>query len=164
MELVTEKRPRNDAEDRDYYSQVTAIDFTDDPGRTIQEPTEDADINVLMKRMGVKDGSALPYFENPRGLYGDFTDMPEDPVELAEMLRQGNLAFMRIPAAVRQRYATPEELFDWMADNDNYDEAVKLGLLEPKKTPPVSSSTSSVKEPLVPSTKTPPKETDNATS
>lgn len=147
-----EFRPRNNREDQAYHGAITAIDFKDDPGMTIQEPTEDADINVLMRRMGVKDGSALPYFPNARALYGDFTEFPEDPVELADMLHQGELAFLRLPAAVRQRYRTPEELFTWMSNNDNYEEAVKLGLLEAKETQ-VSPSTSSVKEPLVPEPK-----------
>ena len=145
-------RPRYDEGDREAHDAITKIeDFG--PGRTLQEPAEDADINVLMARMGVKDGSQLPYFDNPRALYGDFSEMPTDPVELADILHQGELAFMRIPASVRQRYRTPEELFAWMEDSSNYDEAVKLGLLAPrppKTTPVVSSSTSSDKEPLVP--------------
>ena len=146
-------RPRYDAGDMEHHSELTAIDFTDDPGLTIQEAAQDADINVLMKRMGVKDGSALPYFPNPRALYGDFSEIPTDPVEIAEMIRLAQEQFMTIPAEVRQRYQTPEELFRFMNDDRNYDEAVKLGLLEkprPKTTPPVSSSTSSDKETLVP--------------
>lgn len=152
-------RKRYDDEENKAVGDLEAISFIGDPGRTLQEPAEDADINVLMKRMGVKDGSALPYFQNPRALYGDFSVWPDDPVELANIMREGQLAFLRIPAAVRQRYSTPEELFAFMNDEKNYEEAVKLGLLAKKpdviKTPLdtlvekmdtfVSSSTSSVK-------------------
>lgn len=159
---------RNDAVARFSH---TAIDFTNDPGRTLQEPAQDADINILMKRMGLKDGSALPHWDNPRLIYGDFSEWPTDPVEIADMMHNANLAFMRLPAAIRQRYSTPEELFRFMNDDANYDEAVKLGLLE-RKIPPadtpidtlvkkidtlVSSSTSSDKEPLVPTPKGAPK-------
>lgn len=147
-------RPRHNHKDEADYEDRTALDCTGDPGMTLQEPAEDADINVLMKRMGVKDGSALPYFANPRALYGDLSEMPDDPVELAEIMRQGELAFMRIPASVRQRYRNPEELFAWMNDDSNYEEAVKLGLLERKETHEVSPSTSSVKETLVPPSST----------
>lgn len=160
-------RKRWDFVAHEQVGQEAAIDFSDDPGLTLQEPAEDADINVLMKRMGVTDGSQLPYFPNPRALYGDFSEMPDDPVEMAELMRQGELAFMRIPAEVRQRYRNPQELFEWMENDDNYEEAVKLGLLEKKEAPAkseiaelndtlkafgskVSSSTSSDKEPLVP--------------
>lgn len=152
----------DDAQDKK-YGRLTAIDFTADPGRTIQEPKEDADINILMKRMGVKDGSALPHFSNPKAMYGDFSEMPSDPVEIAAMMRAGELAYLRLPAELRQRYQTPEQLFNFMNNNENYDEAVKLGLLEKREEPRkgplealgdkidtlVSSSTSSDKEPLV---------------
>lgn len=164
-------RPRNNAKDQAYHGELTAIDCSDDPGRTLQEPAEDADINILMKRMGVKDGSELPHFSNPKAMYGDFSDAPTEPQEIADILYQGQLAFMRIPAAIRQRYATPEDLFAWMSDDANYDEAVKLGLLakkEPPKPSPidtltekldklVSSSTSSDKAALVPNAEQPPK-------
>lgn len=136
--------------------QLTAIDFTGDPGKTVQEPAEDADINILMQRMGVRDGGVLPHFDNPQMFYGDFTNLPDTPQEMADILYHGELAFRRLPATVRQRYRTPEELFTFMNDPENYDEAVKIGLLAkkvPTKAPDdtvVSSSTSRVKEPLVP--------------
>lgn len=143
----------------------SAIDFTGDPGKTLQEPKEDADINILMKRFGVKDGSALPYFTSPKAMYGvDFSEFPTDPQAIADMMHEGQLAFMRLPADLRQRYQTPEALFKFMEQPDNYEEAVKLGLLERRQKAQespldrlvnkldtlVSSSTSSDKEPLVP--------------
>ena len=156
-------RTRYNEEENTYFAATTAIDFTGDPGKTLQEPAEDADINILMKRMGVKDGSQLPYFPDARAIYGDFSEMPTDPVEIADMMHEANLAFLRIPAAVRQRYRSPEELFQFMNNPENYDEAVKLGLLEKKEQVKpdkmdvlidkidtmVSSSTSRDKESLV---------------
>lgn len=128
-------------------------DFTNDPGLTVQHPKEDTDINILMERMGVKDGSKLPYFTNPMAIYGDFSQLPTDPTEVAQILHDGELAFMKLPAKLRQRFENTEALFAFMNDNENYDEAVRIGLLEKPKTPaprPVSTSTSSDKEPLVP--------------
>lgn len=150
-------RPRHNEADQEKYGELTALDFSNDPGRTLKEPAQDADINVLMARMGVKDGSQLPHFTSPRALYGDFSGLSDDPVEFAQAIHDGNIAFMKLPAKIRQRFENAEELFQWMSDNDNYDEAVRLGLLERPKTPapgPVSSSTSSDKEPLVPSSTT----------
>lgn len=129
-------RKRNDDAENKYEGDLVAIDCSDDPGRTLQEPTEDADINILMKRMGLKDGSALPYFQNPHALYGDFSEMPDDPTEVANIIHDGQVAFMKIPANIRQRYSTPEELFKFMNNNDNYEEAVKIGLLAPKPKEP----------------------------
>lgn len=134
-------RRRYDHDQNEQIGHNTAIDFTNDPGKTIQEPTEDADINILMKRMGVKDGSALPHFQNARALYGDFSETPSDPVDLANMMRAGELAFMRLPATIRARYHTPEQLFHFMNDNENYDEAVKLGLLEKRPAAPPAAVT-----------------------
>ena len=135
-------RPRYDKKD----DQV--ITFDHDPGSTLQEPAEDADINILMARMGVKDGSQLPYFQNPRAIYGDFSEIPQDPTEAAELIRTAQENFMTIPAKVRQQFRTPDELFQFMNNDDNYDRAIELGLLAPRA--PVSSSTSSDKETLVP--------------
>jgi hypothetical protein len=160
-------RPRHNDKDQEKWGAHTAIDFTGDPGKTLQEPADDADINILMKRMGVTDGSQLPYFQNPRAMYGDFTEVPTDPTELANMVRAAELEFMMIPAEIRQRYRGPEDLFNYLNNPENYDEAVKLGLLAERETPPksqidtlvekidtlVSSSTGSDKEKPVPPSK-----------
>ena len=155
-----EVRPRHDASDKEYYGALTALDFTGIRSLTLQAPKADTDINILMARMGYKDGSVLPHFHDPKALYGDFSEWPTDPVQLADMMYQGELAFRRLPAELRKRYETPEQLFNFMNDPKNYDEAVKLGLLAQKPKPEpdkfdkllekmdtlVSSSTSSDKE------------------
>lgn len=127
-------RTQNDTDhDNDVVGKLTAIDFTYDPGRTIQEPAQDADINVLMKRMGVKDGSVLPHFSRPQMLYGDFSLLTDDPVELAEIMRLGAIEFQKLPATLRNRFeGSPEKLLSFMNDDANYEEAVELGLLAPK--------------------------------
>lgn len=135
-----------DQTENDYYDEITAIDCTGDPGMTVQAPAEDLDINVIMKRFGVKDGSVLPYWTDPKAIYGDFTQMPEDPVEAQELLRQGELAFMRLPADIRQNFRSGAHLAEWLNDDTNIPEAIKIGLLDAR----VSTSTSSDKEPLVP--------------
>jgi hypothetical protein len=129
----------------------TAIDFTGDPGMTRQEPAEDSDINVLMKRMGVTDGAVLPYWQSPRALYGDFSEFPQDPTELANIMRDADVRFMTLPADIRERFNNPAGLLKFMENPKNIDEAVRMGLLV-KRTPenPVSLSTGSDKEPPVP--------------
>lgn len=134
-----------------YYDEITAIDFTDDPGLTLQAPAEEQDINVIMKRFGVKDGSRLPYWTDPGAIFGDFSEMPTDPVEAAEYLRQGQIGFAALPAEIRTRFEDGPQLYNWLQDGANTQEAIRLGLLaqpEPDATA-VSSSTSSDKGPLV---------------
>jgi len=161
-----------DTDENEYYDKLTQIDCTGDPGMTLQAPTEEQDINVIMKRFGIKDGSVLPRWQDPQALYGDFTEIPTDPVEAAEYIRRGEVAFATLPATIRTRFDSGARLFNWLTDPKNEDEAVTLGILERKKTPPVpplvwdnwkkfmgeqssvSSSTSSDKEPLVPTPST----------
>lgn len=118
----------------------TEIDFTGDPGKTIQEPTEDCDINVMMKRMNVKDGSTLPYWDRPGQLYDvDLSDLPDDPTTINNIMRAGELKFMALPAEIRGRFENdPAKLYTFLNDDKNVDEARKLGLLaapEPPKQP-----------------------------
>lgn len=166
MQILKWRNPY-DEEENHQYGLLTSIDMHGDPGMTLQAPAEEQDINVIMKRFGITDGSALPRWHDPLALYGDFTNIPTDPVETAELLRQGEIEFAKLPAEVRRQFDSGAHLFNWIQDPNNQDEAIKLGLMT--KTPPaaaslddvqaslqqlVSSSTSSDKEPLVPTTYT----------
>lgn len=126
---------------------MAAIDFKGDPGKTKQEPAEDADINVLMKRFGVTDNSEMPNFANPNAIWGDFSEFPTNPIDAMNAIRHANLEFMRLPADIRMEFETPANLYNWMANPRNKEEAIRIGLLE-KATPTsaVSPSTGSVKE------------------
>lgn len=149
-----------DEKENDKMDAATQIDFTGDPGMTLQAPAEEQDINVIMKRFGITDGSRLPYWNDPNAIFGDFSELPTDPVEAQEMLRQGQLAFLRLPADVRKHFESGAHLYNWLQDPNNREEAIKMGLLETPTVPRpemVSTSTSSDKESLVPPS-TPPKE------
>lgn len=161
------RNPYNQDEN-ELYDEITAIDFTGDPGMTLQAPAEEQDINIIMKRFGVKDGSKLPYWTDTKAVYGDFSELPADPVEAAEIFRQGQLQFATLPADIRRKFENGPELYNWLQDPRNGAEAVKLGLLTPRPAQPatldtlasklddlkvVSTSTSSDKEPLVQTSK-----------
>lgn len=149
------RNPYDEKENLD-YDEYTKVDFSNDPGLTMQAPAEEQDINVIMKRFGVTDGSRLPRWEDPNMIYGDFSEVPTDPVEAQEMLRQGDVAFMTLPADIRARFESGAKLYNWLTNEKNREEAITLGLLAkptPKET--VSTSTSSDKEPLVPPSKIP---------
>lgn len=140
MSPITWRNPYDQTEN-DYYDQITAKDYSKDPGMTLQAPAEEQDINVIMKRFGVKDGSVLPRWQDPNALYGDFSEMPRDPVEATEYLRQGEVAFMTLPADVRTRFGSGAKLYEWMLDRRNAPEAVKLGLLREVKKEPAPTLT-----------------------
>jgi hypothetical protein len=138
-----------DQEENDRVAKEGMIDCTNDPGTTQQAPAEEQDINVIMKRFGVKDGSVIPYWPDPNAMFGDFSEMPQDAVEAAEYIRRGEVAFMTLPATLRRKFDSGAQLHNWLHNPENLDEAVTLGLLERRE---VSSSTSSDKVPLVPPT------------
>lgn len=144
----------NDEEHLQNMLDATAIDFSHDPGMTRQEPAEDADINVLMKRMGLDDGGRLPYFNNPDAMWGvDLSSIENDPVLIHNAMLHAQEIFMTIAADVRQKFTGPADMYQYLADPANREEATKLGLLKfNDTTSAVSSSTGSVKEPPVPTT------------
>lgn len=137
-----------DEEENKYYDNLVVIDCKKegDEGMTLQAPTEEQDINVIMKRFGVKDGSILPRWHDPNAMYGDFTGLPADPVEAAEYLRQGEVAFASLPADIRVRFQTGAKLYNWLQDDNNLPEAIKLGILEqlPEKAPQAPGDTTGV--------------------
>lgn len=102
-----------------------------------QQGAPDADLNVLMDRMGLKDGSVLPAtlgVTDPR-YYGDFTDMPTDLREALDRVHTAEELFNALPAKLRNRFSNdPLSLYNWVNDASNLDEAIKLGLLARRET------------------------------
>lgn len=139
----------------DTTREASGIDFKNSPSMTLQEHTEDADINVIMQRFGIKDGSVLPYWPAANGIYGDLTEFPQDPTEIANIMRDAQLRFAMLPATIRQRYPTPEALFDFLSDPDNEPEARKYGLLEEKAPEPPKPEIVPPKAPEAPKTPDP---------
>lgn len=103
----------------------------EDESLTMQD-APDADLNALVARMGINDGSLLPGMQlgvaDPR-FYGDFTDMP-DLRSALDRLHDAEYKFADLPATIRNRFRNdPYELHAWVSDPQNLEEAVKLGLL-----------------------------------
>ena len=98
--------------------------------KTRPEFTAEANINQIMGRYQRTGQLPMvsrkqPYFEDVSQL-GDFKEM-------AEKVQRGREAFNSLPAAVRARFKNnPAELFQFVADDSNYQEAIKLGLIEKK--------------------------------
>lgn len=144
------RNPYDEDENR-FYDDLTTIE-TPGPSMTLQAPAEEQDINILMKRMGVKDGSRLPRWEDPSAIYGDFTELPSDPVEAAEFLRLGNNEFMMLPAEVRRNFDSAAHLYNWLQDSNNRDRAIEMGLLD-KPQPTIIPQVRIIPEPVTDDTK-----------
>lgn len=131
-----------DAKER-LATDISDFSYTERDAAVVQQQyTEDVDLNVMMKRMGVKDGAVIPPF-----FHESITaDMFRDTTEIQELgfrgamdhVREASAAFDALPAALRRRFGySPAELMAFLNDPENNDEAVKLGLLNrmPDKLP-----------------------------
>lgn len=104
-----------------------------DVGRTQQEFAEETDINEIVRRFGLT--GQLP--DSPRlPQYGDFTDVTDFSSAMLAV-RKAEEGFMELPAELRARFANdPQRLMEFLADEANRDEAVKLGLVNAEVKPP----------------------------
>lgn len=104
------------------------------PSRAKQSFKDECDINVIMRHWN-RTGHLLHKNEaQPR--YGDFSTV-DDFQAAQNIVIQANEAFLALPAAVRDRmHNSPAELLRFVADADNLEEAIELGLVDkPEETP-----------------------------
>lgn len=115
--------------------------FDDEPSMTKQSFREESDINSIMARYAqtgylvdpLKPSSVKPSF-------GDFGSVP-DFHHAQEVLARSYELFDALPANVRARFANdPAVLLEFLSDESNRDEAVKLGICSPVEVPDVSVS------------------------
>lgn len=98
----------------------------EDPSLTVQSFSEDADINVLARRFGLTEIPFAPVDENT---IVDTTEFP-DLRAILEARRSAANHFANLPIKIRKRFRnSPEELWNFLQDPENADEAVRLGLL-----------------------------------
>lgn len=101
-----------------------------DPTMTDQSFADQCDVNNIV-RTYEKTG-VLPHTTRLVGHYMDTLEVGSYEESLQKVL-DANDSFMRLPAKIRDRFANdPAKLIEFMADENNYDEGVKLGLVEQK--------------------------------
>lgn len=106
--------------------------INNEPSLTQQQFAEECDINVITARY-LKQGLPPPVLSNP--IWDDFTAV--DFQDMQNKVLEAKSAFAALPAKVRRRFQESEYLLlKFLEDPDNYDEAVKLGLIEKKEEKP----------------------------
>lgn len=123
--------------------------YCEEPSLTIQAEKDECDINQIIAR--VAKGQDLSHVNQRVAQYGDFSNVPDYQSSL-ELVKNANGFFMAMSPEVRERFNNdPGQMLKFMQNADNYDEAVKLGLVIPKKveTPPAAAPEGS-KEPSNP--------------
>lgn len=104
----------------------------EEPSMTDASHGEDADINVIMNRF-MKTGQ-LPNIKIRQAQYADVSEMT-DLLEQQIRVREAQAAFDSLPATLRSRLnGDPNEFIKFLNNDENYEEAVELGLIDPSKT------------------------------
>lgn len=100
-----------------------------DPSLAQQNQKDDADINIIVKRMGV---GIPPPMTARIPLSGEFLEIT-DYREAIELTMKAEKAFNQLPAKVRARFENdPGQFLDFMDDPENGAEMVALGLAVPR--------------------------------
>lgn len=134
--------PRHSHEiDTDYRSDVS---FEGTISLTKQSEADACDINNIMNTY-TKTG-VLPVAEgNP--LYGDFYDAPTFTEAMA-VVAQANAQFASLPAELRAKFQNdPAQFLAFVDNGENYDELVKMGLVEARPEEPISEKSPQKKAP-----------------
>jgi len=109
------------------------VTVNDKPSRTKQEHAESTDIYNMLNRFQ-KTGEIRTNGVQP--MYGDFSQIG-DYRQAREMLAETEENFLKLPSKIRDRFQNdPAKLIDFVADNKNREEAIKLGLIEVSDPPP----------------------------
>lgn len=102
-----------------------------EPSKAVQSQKEESDINTIVRRFGLT-GQLPQNIRMPQ--YGDFTGV-QTYQDCLNAVLEADKAFMALPANVRERFNhSPEKFVEFCLDDENRDEAIKLGLV-PKKEP-----------------------------
>jgi len=101
------------------------------PSRTKQAFKHEVDINRIMAKY--QKTGILP-ITNRSPLYGDFSEIPDFETASNKII-QAQLTFDALPSQLRKKFNNnPNELIQFVQDESNKDEALKLGLLKPQES------------------------------
>lgn len=105
---------------------------SDKPSLTQQNMKDECDVNSILDRY--RKTGMINHIRNSPGQYGDFSTFQDFKTNL-DAVKDAYAQFESLPAHLRKRFANdPANLVEFVMDNENYDEAVKLGLV-PEKAP-----------------------------
>lgn len=106
---------------------VDVVEHNSLPSKTKQEFAAEVDINNIMKPYTYDQLPDMP------GIIGEFSQLT-DFHERATQVAAATSAFNRLPGFIRQRFnQDPVALTKFLENEDNYEEALKLGLVNPRE-------------------------------
>lgn len=107
------------------------------PSLTQQQFAEEADINNIIASYNTTGLLTNPLVQSARQpLYGDFSSLPADYMQVQQQLLDAQMQFMELPSKIRQRFNNnPGELVTFLQNPENFAEAIELGLMEKSSIP-----------------------------
>jgi len=103
--------------------------YCKDPSLTDQSFAAEVNINTIVERFGIS--GMLPTVQRPPA-YGDYSGVFDFQTAM-NAVRTAQEGFMELPAKMRARFHNdPQELLEFINDEDNRAEAEKLGLVAKK--------------------------------
>lgn len=120
-----------------YDWKKVSISFDENSSLTIGSEKDSTDINLIIKQYistGTLPNSRPLAFKVRYPMFGDFSSVTDYQTAIMA-LDDAKKAFMDLPSKVREKFGNnPSELISFLSDSSNYDEAVRLGLIEKKLT------------------------------
>lgn len=104
------------------------------------EHARECDINFQIERF--KGLGLNPFQPLTHDQCRDVSDLASDFIAANQVIQDARVAFDDIPENVQRRFnGSPAQFMEFMSDiHNNYDEAVKLGLVVPSQSPPPEPS------------------------
>lgn len=100
---------------------------SDLPSMTQQHLKDECDVNSILEKY--RRTGYIGNINSRQPIGGDFSQL-QDFKQNLDMVKEAHNMFESLPAHVRKRFANdPANLIDFVNDSQNYDEAVKLGLV-----------------------------------
>lgn len=101
--------------------------------RTKQSQADECDINKLMAKY--QRTGELTHINRSIASYGDFSNT-DDYLTASLKLMAADRAFAELPAAIRAKFANdPKQFVAFVEDEENYEEAFEMGLIDPEAIP-----------------------------
>lgn len=120
------------------YKESDGIVFTE-PSRTKQADMERCDLKYQLARF--QKTGLMGNLRSDEPLYGDFSEV-DDLITAQNRLADLEEQFMSLPAALRKKFDNdPLQMLEWLQKEENYEEAVKYGLLVKKAPEGISGDT-----------------------
>lgn len=122
-----------------------------EPSLTQQHHKDECDINNILKKY--KRTGQITHLARSQGVYADLSTS-KDYFEAVLTVQNAQKAFDTLPSETRKRFGhNPAQLLDFINNDKNYDECVKMGLIDKKPnlasaqqpiTPPASNDSKPV--------------------